>query len=446
MDDPSKCLEVLRIDIVSSTTAGPAASRRKLWAELAIKAGAQDPFELDPTLMFKVMGALKLAGFRSAQLYLDTAKAVHISSGHPWTAQLQQAYRASVRSCTRGLGTPKQASPLPLAKLGQFTTQDAVAKGGPVWPGRATLLASWWLLREIEASHATVDHVEINPELRQVSWRLPSSKTDWKALGATRKHTCACSFLDPSICPYHCMVAQLRDIGSNPGSPLFPSADGSVATKQGWADTFQWLAIQLGLNPNHQNGARRFTGHSARATGAVHLATTQVELWRVQLFGRWGSEIFLHYIKEAPVCQLDQLALETSVHLSLETAKAELQQLLRQKERTPSLSVACPTEDMIQDCEASAHDLEPPKPTDTAIRNRNGGKIHRTLIHDEAIHPKDWRTRCSWKFGGPHTLFDIVPMPSSGNLCCMKCFPEFRASRKSESSSDSDSSSSSYSQ
>ena len=101
MDDPSKCLEVLRIDIVSSTTAGPAASRRKLWAELAIKAGAQDPFELDPTLMFKVMGALKLAGFRSAQLYLDTAKAVHISSGHPWTAH----------SFNRPIGLLSEAAP-----------------------------------------------------------------------------------------------------------------------------------------------------------------------------------------------------------------------------------------------------------------------------------------------------------------------------------------------
>ena len=183
MADPANCLAVLKKDISASTTVGPTASRRKLWADLAIKAGALDPFELDPPLMFKVMGALKLAGFRSAQLYMDAAKAAHIAAGHPWHAQLQQAYRAAVRSCNRGMGTPKQAAPLPLPRLGQFSQQDPVAKGGPSWPGRSTILASWWLLREIEASNALVEHVEVDAAAKRISWRLPSSKTDWKALG-----------------------------------------------------------------------------------------------------------------------------------------------------------------------------------------------------------------------------------------------------------------------
>ena len=218
-----------------------------------------------------------------------------------------------------------------------------------------------------------------------------------------------------------------------------------AATKQGWAHTFQWIAIQLGLNPSHQNGARRFTGHTARATGAVHLASTQVELWRVQLFGRWGSEVFLHYIREAPVEQLDKLALETSVHISLETAKSELQQLLRRQDQGLSTSVACPTEDMLQDCEAALADIAPPKSTDAAIRNRNGGKIHRALVHGDDIHPRDWKTRCSWKFGNSHTLFDVVPIPDSSTHCCRKCFPEFRVRPGNEPNSDSETSSSSSS-
>eukprot|EP00435_Cladocopium_sp_Y103_P018360 s1353_g4.t1 len=106
MADPANCLAVLKKDISASTTVGPTASRRKLWAGLATKSGALDPFELDPPLMFKVMGALKLAGFRSAQLYLDSAKSAHIAAGHPWHAQLQQAYRAGAQLQPR-FGHPK---------------------------------------------------------------------------------------------------------------------------------------------------------------------------------------------------------------------------------------------------------------------------------------------------------------------------------------------------
>lgn len=142
-----------------------------------------------------------------------------------------------------------------------------------MWPARASLLASWWLLREIEAAHAIREHIEIDQANKRVNWRLPPSKTDWKALGATRSHSCSCE----------CAPA------AEPSSPVFPSSVGSPASKTGWADTFQHLRAALGLPTSHPNGARSFTGHSARASGAVHLAASQIEVWRIQLFGRWGS-------------------------------------------------------------------------------------------------------------------------------------------------------------
>lgn len=245
MANPDRCLKALKADISASTTVGPVASRRKLWATFAERAGFVDPFDITPDMMFKVMGALKLAGFRSAQLYLDAAKTQHISLGHQWTAQLQQAYRSSVRSCCRHMGAPKQASPLPLLKLAAFKDREPMAKGGPYWPGRSVLLISWWLLREIEAANATTDHITVDETNLKISWRIPCSKTAWKALGATRQHSCSCEFADPGVCPYHCMVEHLRDIGTARGTVLFPAEDGKPATKQGWADTFQELASKL---------------------------------------------------------------------------------------------------------------------------------------------------------------------------------------------------------
>ena len=174
MVNPASCSRALREDMSAATTKGPTASRRQLWAELASKAGFPDLFYLEPELIYQAMGALKLAGFRLVELYLDTAKSQHVAAGYLWSSQLQQCYRASVRSCNRNLGNPKQAAPLPLSQIAGIAGEEPLARGG----ARSSLLASWWLLREIEASNALVGHITIHAEEKKVDWRIPSSKTD----------------------------------------------------------------------------------------------------------------------------------------------------------------------------------------------------------------------------------------------------------------------------
>ena len=216
------------------------------------------------------MGALKRGGYRSAQLYLDTL-------GFNWDDQLQQAYRSAVRSCKRGIGHPKEAAHLPLDKVAMIDRELALVNGGPQFPVAATVLASWWLLREIEASRARRKHIDIDETNQKVTWRLPSSKTDQAALGAARSHTCACSLrskeLCPGLCPYHVAVDHLNKLPPDPEQFIFPAADGHSSTKKGWADTFEALAKILDLPITHQNGARAFTGHTARVSGARFMAS-----------------------------------------------------------------------------------------------------------------------------------------------------------------------------
>ena len=172
----------------------------------------------------------------------------------------------------------------------------------------------------------------------------------------------------------------------------------------------------------------------------MFLAATNIELWRIQLFGRWGSQIFLQHIKDAPLAQLDQLSMETSVHISMATAKAQLQDLLRQAKSDITSTLACPTPLMLQDCEAATPaDIEPPKASDPVIRNCNGGKLHRTLGYEEQTHPKHWRTRCSWHFGLSHTSFEVVDDGYElDHKCCLKCFPSSSEQSSSSSSSSSE--------
>eukprot|EP00439_Symbiodinium_sp_Y106_P050425 s358_g6.t1 len=258
--------------------------------------------------------------------YLDLAKQEHIQRGHPWTEQLALAYRVCSRSCLRALGPPKQASALPLDKLSGIDTNNCRVPGGPADPVKATTAASWWLLREIEASHAKIKHLTIDTSTNTVSWLLPSSKTDVTALGATRRHACACSVLPFELCPYHTVLQLVGNRG--PEEPVFADIHGNAPTKVGWADTFQAIARLLGIPTCSGNGARCFTGHSARASGAQFLASRGVELWRIQIFGRWDSDVILRYIREAPLCQLNELAIEAGHNDSLSRVRQELESLL----------------------------------------------------------------------------------------------------------------------
>lgn len=445
-NDPSACKAALLSDALATTSKGPLASRIKRWDQIARQANYPDPFDLSPDLIYTVMGAFKLADYRSAEQYLEAAKSKFIQNGGMWTSQLRLAARAAVRSCKRGQGCPKQAKGLPFAKLGSLAVAEPLATDGPRHPVRATILASWWLLREIEASQAKVRHITVDHSLCKITWRLPSSKADWKALGAERSHRCSCQFSDRALCPYHCMVAHLESVGIDPDQPLFPTITGAAPSKQGWARTFTKIAELLNLPTTHPNGAPCYTGHSARVTGAMHMATLNIELWRIQLFGRWSSDAFLLYIRDAPLAQLDDLATESSARLSIQAAQQQLKDLLRQVEAKQSElqhPVVEVSPQMLTDCEAALPALPAPATEDRLVRNRNtGGKVHLTLDMNSDSHPREWRTRCAWRFALHETDFEFVSAAPE-SVKCRKCFPELRHRQRSQSSSSSSSSSAS---
>eukprot|EP00435_Cladocopium_sp_Y103_P017885 s1262_g4.t1 len=197
---PQECADHIRKRARASNSHGPHTSRERTSETVAIAAGYPAPFVLTPDIVYTVMGALDKAGYRSAELYLEVAKQRHIAEGEPWTAQLALAAKLAKRACQRGRGPAKQAQPLPLQAVAALADKrEPLAPGGPEFAVRATLLASWWLLREIEASHASLDHIEVDHDEKLVKWRLPSSKADWRALGATRTHTCACTEHEVSL-------------------------------------------------------------------------------------------------------------------------------------------------------------------------------------------------------------------------------------------------------
>ena len=114
------------------------------------------------------------------------------------------------------------------------------------------------------------------------------------------------------------------------------------------------------------------------------MALNQVELWRIQLFGRWGSDCFKIYVRSAPLSQLTMLAKETSVQTSLLVARQELQALLKQIKQVevpnPVVPLKSQPVEALADCENAAELIEPPAVQDDVcyVLNRTSrGKLHR---------------------------------------------------------------------
>ncbi|CAE7838251.1 unnamed protein product [Symbiodinium sp. CCMP2592] len=394
------------------------------WVAWSVWAGLE-PYPLTPDGMYIVMGGLKEAGYRSAMQYLDLAKQEHVQKGHPWTDQLALAYRVCSRSCKRGLGPAKQAAALPLDKLAGLDQSRCQVPSGPARPVTSTIVASWWLLRELEASRAKVRHITLDFGAKVAAWLLPSSKTDVAALGATRKHSCSCAVLHPDLCPFHTLASLVQ--GKQPEDPVFVDLDGCPPSKHGWADTFQRIAALLGLPLCHHNGARAFTGHTARATGAQFLAFKGIEIWRIQIFGRWGSEVILRYVRDAPLAQLNELAIEAGDRETLAKIRSDLDRLMR--EVRPSLAI--PDSSWHFECQVRGAPASGPAAIHTStakalvLNTARGGKLHKCLSDfsspQVALNPSSWRTCCLWPFASGDKSFQwemqtLLPQPEAGSV------------------------------
>ena len=118
---------------------------------------------------------------------------------------------------------------------------------------------------------------------------------------------------------------------------LFPNPEGEAVTKTGMIKAISGIAEALQLPLVSANGTAIYTGHSLRVSGAVHLAKAGIDIWRIQLHGRWGSNAVLRYVQLSPLSA--SLSIEASLGRDLKhmqaqilAAKAKLVSLAGEKE------------------------------------------------------------------------------------------------------------------
>ena len=179
-------------DRVAPSAVGSSTSLLRTWTAFHSLAFA-DSATLIPLLpitdvILQYVGALfKSGGYRSFANYLSAAKAMHIEAGYEWTQLLAHTATWVTRSVLRGIGPARQSCSFNFVKLCRLTClPDPLVTNGPQQPQHLAILATIFLLREVEASVAKLSAWTFDLELLELTWNLPGTKTDPKALGVPR--------------------------------------------------------------------------------------------------------------------------------------------------------------------------------------------------------------------------------------------------------------------
>ena len=154
-----------------------------------------------------------------------------------------------------------------------------------------------------------------------------------------------------------------------------------------------------------------------------------------RLYGRWGSDVFRHYIQDTPIAQLDSLALETGARLSIEEAKLQLQDLFRRTDAKLEQQFATP----LVRCSRTAKLLSKlPSMSRTSRSSSRTPTMAESYIDrcsDPNLHPTEWRSCCGWRFGLSTTDCKSISQSEASGMParakCRKCFPEFNHHKQS---------------
>ena len=197
----------------AATSAGPRASNLRTWITLHQGFFGPDipPFPLTPDKIKSVGALLCRGGYRSSENFFSRVKDRHLELGHDWNPLLAHAQTGANRAARRGRGPSHQCAELPIEEAFVIASGSEFADhmyagdapGAPANFQNYLVVASFFLLREIEASLMVARSVTFDTKKRVVTIFLPVSKTDPTALSCTRSWGCTCADVMVGLCPYH---------------------------------------------------------------------------------------------------------------------------------------------------------------------------------------------------------------------------------------------------
>ena len=455
-------LAAIDSNLLAQSTRRAMESRVKMLTALADR-GNFPLFPLDAQKLQLIAGALRIGGYRSAGLYLDAAL---WHQEHrlrvPVSADLRRAAKSITKAALRGLPGSRLKQAFDLADLATLVERDVVAGSFDmnILPHAVDIvvLATWFMLREIEIAGARVKDVEVTPAA--VSLDIPLHKT---AQGGQQELTrrsfrCVCSTAAQPLCPRCAADRHVRRLDrAEPGAYLFPGAGGQQRTKLETAELFNMVLSAAGFQTIYTDtaGHKRFIfgGHAARVAGATFLALRGVPVAIIQLIGRWSSTAVERYTQQAPLAVAPGIPAQALAaggnqpSAVLGPAPAQLgntQAAAAICDATPGgqNSAATPVEPMAApgvpavdfSAELPAIEFIPAPisaekaiaPTDQStqyIMNCRTKLLHKPAADENTTERAEWQARCGWPYG-VRQFFRLNDLPPAPSMLCRRCFPD----------------------
>ena len=434
-------------DMYASTSRAPRDALLQTWDKFHLMwYGPGVPsIPLDEAKLLHVSSLFKAGGYKSFRNYLSRIKERHIMEGHQWSDRLSLIAARCARSVLRGLAGQTRSDAFDWKKVFERMAQHNVplCDHGPVHPFPMIVTATYFMLRELEASAIDVEDVSFTSD--SVTLSLPVSKTDWAAKGCRRTWSCICN--KGLVCPFH-VIKTHWDSMANKGStgPLFPSTLGTYCTKSGVVQTIRMATKLSGAPCVNGSGEWTVSGHTFRITGARMLSTAGLDPITVQLLGRWGSNAVLSYIAESPLnsvsdrlsnplasqtiksytsgsTQLRPTELDDKAHVrqaleELKQFKTDRCQFIKTLD-----TINRRLEDVQDQLDGMGVVLDQTNRVETwDVFNSISQVKHRSLV-DLSLAPAAWQTACGWKFAGKqHVETGRCGTINKGHVC-PKCFP-----------------------
>lgn len=466
-----KSLEALDFDMLSRSS-NPSMESRVRTYQAICAAWEISPWPLSPTNIRCVAASFKMGGYRSAAVYFSAVTSYQLRHLRTEVDGIsRRCIKDCVRSIRRGLGVTALKDAFDARLLVNISVVDDTIPFNFAEVGHlrdASLIAIWFMLREIEFSNAKLSHLTLIGD--EVQLTLPLHKTDSYGRLTTRSLRCCCRIRRSTLCPWHAAERHLvrvslhRHLRGGDQFPLFPTEEGRTPSKYLVINAFRKLISELGIpidriDPQGRSVAR-FGGHVMRVSGAQMLASSGIHIQLVQLLGRWSSQAIERYVQESHMTQVPNIPSEVLVGDDLQQGARGLRSSLdvvappRQIETpevVPSASeaagppsgaaiVAGPSQDDFNQLQLQVEAIRSTmnKPKEVYVARYRARVLHIGMMEELNNPPHIWRTKCGWCYGLSNfiRLAEVHP----GSRQCKKCF-----GLGDQDSSDSDSESSSLS-
>ena len=468
-----RALAELDQDVVARSSARSQESRLRTFRSLAA-AWEVAPFPLSVESIRCMAASLKAGGYRSSQLYFQSAINYQLRTLHETVHPLLRSLiRDMNRSIKRGLG-PSQLKhgfdPFLITGLIDSNDSDPFDLDKVSHLTDAIILGVWFMLREIEIANCLFHHMVL--EGNELHLILPVHKTSTEGSFTARILRCGCRSRLHRMCPWHCAERHLIRLAGHPAFrsgcsfPFFPDHEGRVISKAKFIDLVRRVLHSAGipLVYHDESGHEfpRFGGHCLRVSGAMMLAAAGTPVSLIQLLGRWSSTAVERYIQQAPLAAVPSIPgnilndsqdgsadVSRSVQVPNPSTPAALATRQSRQEGSSSRETRQQINGMVTKLAALESEVKAlggliARPQETLIVRHRSTIVHQSAVEEQQNEPVTWHTRCGWYYGCKR--FFRVPAISDKQRRCQKCFQlEHSGVESPEGGSDADESGSSSS-